>query len=78
MPKKKSVPKKTSKKKPARPKTGAKMAARPKVAARTAKPAGVAKPVQAKIQKKKKKMGIVTREKVIPTGAIAFPPVGRH
>jgi len=76
MPKKKSVPKKTSKKKPARPKTGAKMTVRRKAAVRKAKPASAPKPAQSKIQKKKKKARIVTRDKAIPTGAIAFPRRG--
>jgi hypothetical protein len=76
MPKKKSVPKKTSKKKPARPKTGAKMTVRRKAAVREAMPASAPKPVPSKIQKKKKKARIVTRDKPIPTGAIAFPRRG--
>jgi hypothetical protein len=82
MPKKKFVPKKTSKKKRAPAKKSAKVAARPKAAARKAKPAAARavapapKPVRAKVQTKKKKTRLVTRDKVIPTGAIAFPRRG--
>jgi hypothetical protein len=82
MPKKKFVPKKTSKKKPAPAKKSAKVAARPKAATRKAKPAAARaaapapKQVRAKVQTKKKKTRIIARDKVIPTGAIAFPRRG--
>jgi len=70
MPKKTSVPKKTSKRKPARAKSVKKAAARPKVVARRGKP------VRAKGKGRKKKTRIATRGTASPAGSIAFSRKG--
>lgn len=87
MPKKKSVPKKSSKKKPARAKTGAKAAAktavkraaRPRTAARKGKPvrpqAVASKPKTART-KGRKKARVITHGTASPAGSIALPRRG--